>query len=90
MQRSDGRVFGTTGSGGEFLGGTVYSIDSTGNYQVVHSFNPTTEGRALGLDLLEASDGNLDGMTTADGYGRFRAATSFRIDRAELSRPCRM
>ena len=80
MQRSDGRVFGTTGSGGEFLGGTVYSIDSTGNYQVLHSFDPTTEGRALGLDLVEASDGNLYGVTstrisTDPGFTR-----SFRID----------
>ena len=71
MQRSDGRVFGTTGSGGEFLGGTVYSIDSTGNYQVLHSFNPTAEGQALGLDLLEAGDGNLYGVTSS---------RSFRID----------
>ena len=63
IQRSDGRLYGTTRSGGEFGVGTVYSIDLDGNYRIVHSFRSTGDGAAPGPDLLEASDGNLYGVT---------------------------
>ena len=41
IQARDGRLYGTTRGGGEFGGGTVYSIDLTGNYRVLHSFSRT-------------------------------------------------
>ena len=59
--------------GGAFGGGTVYSIDPTGDYRVLHSFSSTVDGSGPGPDLLEASDGNLYGVTQD-------IATVFRID----------
>ena len=51
----------------------MYSIDPTGDYRVLHSFSPTVDGSGPGPDLLEASDGNLYGVTRG-------IATLFRID----------
>ena len=76
MQSRDGNLYGTTPFGGRFSGGTVYSIDSTGNYPVFHSFNATVDGNKPGPDLLEASDGNLYGVT----QGGAGASRLFRID----------
>jgi uncharacterized repeat protein (TIGR03803 family) len=69
MQRSDGVVFGTHTGGSITI---VYSIDRTGNYREVHRFS-LSEGEALGLDLIEASDGNLYGVTSS---GVFRIDSS--------------
>ena len=73
IQARDGRLYGTTRSGGASGGGTVYSIDPTGDYRVLHSFSSTVDGSGPGPDLLEASDGNLYGVTQ-------NIATVFRID----------
>ena len=52
----------------------MYSIDPTGDYRVLHSFSrPLTACGRPGPDLLEASDGNLYGVTQG-------IATLFRID----------
>ena len=63
IQASDGRLYGTTSGGGQFGGGTVYALDLTGHYQVLHSFTGSNPSTAPGSDLLEASDGNLYGVT---------------------------
>jgi uncharacterized repeat protein (TIGR03803 family) len=47
---SDGKLYGTTTAGGKStgrLGGTVFSISSTGGYAVVHSF---------GMSAVDAAD----------------------------------
>ena len=72
MQRRDGVVIGTTGTGGALVGGTVYAIDTSGNYSILHNFDRAVDGTPTGLDLLEASDGNVYGLTTL--------AKLFRID----------
>jgi uncharacterized repeat protein (TIGR03803 family) len=63
MQRSDGVVFGVATQPFDAFRGLVYSIDSSGHYRVVHSFT-STEGEPLGLDLVEANDGDLYGLTS--------------------------
>jgi uncharacterized repeat protein (TIGR03803 family) len=63
MQRSDGRLYGTTRSGGAFSNGTVYTVDLDGTYRQIHSFD-FAEGGAPAFDLVEASDGNLYGLTS--------------------------
>ena len=60
MQRSDGVVFGTVTGGSDSI---VYSIDSTANFREVHRFS-LSDGETLELDLVEASDGNLYGVTS--------------------------
>jgi uncharacterized repeat protein (TIGR03803 family) len=79
IQARDGRLYGTTQQFGALDGGTVYSIDPTGDYRVLHYFNSTVDGLGPGPpnvflpDLLEGSDGNLYGVTQ-------NSATLFRID----------
>ena len=75
IQGRDGRLYGTTPFGGEFPFGTLYSIDLAGNYRVLHSFSGTPDGGRPQTDLVEASDGNLYGVS--DFAGRL-----FRVDSA--------
>ena len=75
IQGRDGRLYGTTRSGGQFGDGTVYSIDLTGDYRLLHSFNASVDGAQPESDLLHASDGNFYGVTRSPTASRL-----FRID----------
>ena len=75
IQGRDGRLYGTTRSGGQFGDGTVYSIDLTGDYRVLHGFNASVDGAQPESDLLHASDGNFYGVTRSPTASRL-----FRID----------
>ena len=72
MLTRDGRLYGTTRFGGQHADGTVFTIDSSGSYSVLHSFDVSDTAFPV-TDLLEASDGQLYGST------QFRARL-FRID----------
>ena len=66
IQGRDGRLYGTTRttvSGPGSVVATVYAVDLAGNYQSLASF-PSNVQPARRLDLLEASDGNLYGVTS--------------------------
>ena len=75
IQASDGNLYGTTATGGQYNLGTIFKIDRAGTYSVLHSFT-VTEGASPFGNLLQANDGNLYGTTYAGGrnYG-----TVFRI-----------
>jgi uncharacterized repeat protein (TIGR03803 family) len=80
IQGRDGRLYGTTlgggsgaSSGGRSGSGTVYSLDLTGEYRLLHSFSFDIDGSQPGPDLLEASDGSFYGATQF-------VDTVFRID----------
>ncbi|HEX3653706.1 MAG TPA: choice-of-anchor tandem repeat GloVer-containing protein [Rhizomicrobium sp.] len=66
-------LFGTTVDGGADNKGTAYKLAPNGSswtYQVLHSFNPATNGSALPGPLLVDSFGNLFGVTGAGAkYG---------------------
>ena len=82
---SDGRLYGTTSSGGSFLYyGTVFRIDRDGRrFEKLHDFD---EANGNGPhSLTQGSDGTLYG-TTAWG-GAWGNGTLFRIDE-HGSRPC--
>jgi uncharacterized repeat protein (TIGR03803 family) len=70
IQASDGNLYGTTATGGQYNLGTIYKIDRAGTYSVFHSFTVTEGARPFG-NLLQANDGNLYGTTYAGGrnYG---------------------
>ena len=70
IQASDGNLYGTTATGGQYNLGTIFKIDRAGTYSVLHSFT-ITEGASPFSNLLQASDGNLYGTTYAGGrnYG---------------------
>jgi uncharacterized repeat protein (TIGR03803 family) len=63
---TDGMLYGTTRSGGNFNGGTIFRINTTGTgYQVVHHLNPATEGSDPKGGVIQATDGFFYGTTSA-------------------------
>jgi uncharacterized repeat protein (TIGR03803 family) len=73
----DGTLYGTTEQGGRHGGGTAYRIGTDGRYEQLHAFDPAIEGFGEPAALVEASDGNLYGVTIAGG--RFGAGTVYRM-----------
>jgi uncharacterized repeat protein (TIGR03803 family) len=61
-----GTLYGTTSSGGANNAGTVFQIDTHGNYSVLYSFTGGTDGATPLGGLIMDSSGNLYG-TTSDG-----------------------
>lgn len=82
IQASNGEFYGTTtnlgaNSGG---GGTIFQISSTGRFKTLYNFcsqSQCTDGVSPGAGLIQASNGNLYGTTTAGGA--YNAGTVFEI-----------
>ena len=73
----DGNFYGTTSSGGPFLGGTVYKITPAGVESTLWTFGAGTDGNNSQAPLLQLGDGSLIGVTVSGGtHGR---GTVFRI-----------
>jgi uncharacterized repeat protein (TIGR03803 family) len=76
VQAADGYLYGTTTTGGAPGGGggcgwasgcgTIFRIDTSGNFKLVHSFN-ITDGSSSGSGLSRAADGRLYGTAIAGG-----------------------
>jgi len=66
---SDGRFYGTAVSGNAF--GTIYSMDTSGNFTLLYSFPGGSGGAAPHGGLLQASDGSFYGTTTMGGSFNF-------------------
>ncbi len=72
---SDGYLYGTTLFGGDsschlsaYTGcGTIFRIDAAGNFQALHAFSGAADGGVPFSSLLQASDGDFYGTTTAGG-----------------------
>ncbi len=77
VQASDGNFYGTTTSGGTSNSGTVFKVDSTGNFTTLHSFNGTDGGIPYS-GLIQATDGNLYGTTFYGGA--FGGGEVFKMD----------
>lgn len=76
---SAGNIYGTTENGGSGQHGTVFKIDTAGNYSILHNFSgPDGESMEGGVTLDGA--GNIYG-TTFDG-GANGVGTIFKIDAA--------
>ena len=66
VQGSDGNFYGTTPFGGTFSNGVAFRVTPTGAETVLHAFTGTSsDGAAPGIALIQASDGNFYGATTA-------------------------
>jgi uncharacterized repeat protein (TIGR03803 family) len=61
---SDGNYYGTTGEGGAHGKGVLFRIASSGRFSVVHSFAPTDVYPPNPVSLMQATDGNLYGITS--------------------------
>lgn len=73
-----GNLYGTTSAGGSNESGTVFKIDSSGNFSVLHEFDHAVDGSSPYAGLIQGSDGNFYGTTF--GGGSNGAGTVFRID----------
>ena len=80
LEASDGKLYGSTNSGGLHGVGVLFRIDTSGQYELLHSFENGTSGDgAYGATLIEGSDGYLYGATAS--YGSFGYGTVFRLDK---------
>jgi uncharacterized repeat protein (TIGR03803 family) len=77
IQASDGNFYGMTSGGGANNGGTVFQITPAGILTVLHAFAGATDGISPQGSLIQASDGNLYGMTS--GGGANNGGTVFQI-----------
>jgi uncharacterized repeat protein (TIGR03803 family) len=81
IQGSDGNLYGMTSSGGANSKGTVFKITPAGAESVLYSFGASaSDGAGPDGGLIQATDGNLYGMTS--GGGTYGAGTVFKITTA--------
>ena len=66
-QGTDGNFYGTAESGGASNSGVVFRITPTGKLTVLHNMNGSTDGSAPIPGLVQATDGNLYGVTLGAG-----------------------
>jgi len=81
VQASDGNYYGTTFYGGNFIRyGRVFRMDRKGVVSTLYSFTGLEDGANPSGGLIQATDGNLYGTTSArgtNGYGTvFQISTS--------------
>ncbi|HYX20757.1 MAG TPA: choice-of-anchor tandem repeat GloVer-containing protein, partial [Thermoanaerobaculia bacterium] len=78
MQATGGDFYGTTLTGGEDTYGTVFKMNSSGDFVTLHSFSGLPDGALPIGALIQASDGNLYGTTSSGGtHG---GGTVFKMD----------
>ncbi len=77
LQGSDGNLYGMSVNGGAYGAGTVFVVSPQGSELVLHSFGAAGDGQAPFGSLIEASDGNLYGMTSAGGA--YSSGIAFRM-----------
>ena len=78
IQASDGNYYGITNYGGDEGGyGTVFKMDQNGAVSLLYSFKGSTDGSRPFGGLVQATDGNLYGTTSASGTNGY--GTIFRI-----------
>lgn len=64
---SDGNFYGTNSDGGPKGYGNIFKITPAGKYSVLYNFNPSTDGGSPQGSLIQATDGNLYGLTSSGG-----------------------
>jgi uncharacterized repeat protein (TIGR03803 family) len=72
IQGRDGNLYGTTLAGGMFDGGTIFRLTLDGAFQILHHFErfgPILTQPSAPQQLLQATDGNFYGVTSAGGVG---------------------
>ncbi len=68
IQATDGNFYGVTNAGGTSGFGTVFRMTPTVRVTTVYSFQgPPSDGASPNFGLVQATDGNLYGATTAGG-----------------------
>ncbi len=75
---SSGNLYGTTQGGGSWINGTVFTLDTSGNLNVLHSFSGGNDGALPDAGLVLDSSGNLYGTTAGGGSAGY--GTVFSLD----------
>ena len=74
---TDGNLYGTTLQGGTYNQGTVFKITTAGVLTTLYSFTGGTDGAEPWAGLIQATNGNLYGVTQQGGT--YNAGTVFQI-----------
>jgi uncharacterized repeat protein (TIGR03803 family) len=78
LRDAHGNLYGTTGAGGAFSSGTVFTLDTKGNESVVYSFRGTGgDGQYPAAGLVRNARGDLYGTTV--GGGAYGYGTIFKL-----------
>lgn len=80
VQATDGNFYGVTLQGGGNACGAIYQITPAGTLTTMHQFNCGIEGGNPRDGLIQASDGNLYGTTSASGTGGRGSAFRMGLD----------
>lgn len=67
LLHSNGSIYGTTTSGGDFGDGVLYEIDGEGNYTVLHHFFSFFDGADIRGQWVEGADGNIYTVARSGG-----------------------
>jgi uncharacterized repeat protein (TIGR03803 family) len=73
-----GNIYGTTNYGTSYGGGTVFKVDSTGTFTLLHAFTGKPDGAGPYGGVFRDSAGNLYGTTTYGGT--YDEGTVFKVD----------
>jgi uncharacterized repeat protein (TIGR03803 family) len=76
VRGSDGGLYGSTSRGGASGAGTLFKLDTSGHFRLLHVFQ-SADGSSPRTRLLQASDGALYGTTPAGGA--LAGGTIFRL-----------
>jgi uncharacterized protein (TIGR03437 family) len=79
IQASDGNFYGTASQGGTGNAGMIFSITPSGTFTPLINFSGTATGGAPQGPLIQASDGNLYGTTSAGGAVGADSGTVFKM-----------
>ncbi|WP_158267521.1 choice-of-anchor tandem repeat GloVer-containing protein [Adhaeribacter arboris] len=80
IQGKDGNLYGLASGGGNYEAGTIFKVSLTGSFTVLRHLNKSLDGGQPLGSLLQATDGNLYGMT--ENGGKNNRGTIFKINSA--------
>ncbi len=69
IQASDGNLYGTCYSGGANDSGTIFRLSTSGTFTKIYDFTTASIGIYPKAGVIQASDGNLYGVTPGGGLG---------------------
>jgi uncharacterized repeat protein (TIGR03803 family) len=78
IRDAQNNLYGTTSTGGANEWGTVFKLDTSGNFTLLYTFKGTPDGAQPNAALLLDSAGNLYGTTSAGGSDD--VGTVFKLD----------
>jgi uncharacterized repeat protein (TIGR03803 family) len=79
VQGADGYLYGTTGTDGNYGGGTVFKISTNGALTILYSFTGGNDGRGPGA-LVQGSDGYFYGTTEHGGADTYQFDPNVYLD----------